>query len=214
MQYTENVIILAAGLGSRLGMDLPKCLVEIHDKKLIDYQLELLKNFKDIRIVTGFKEQEVINHVIKSRPDAVFVRNPDYITTNTTCSAHLAARHINKPFILMDGDIHISPETFHVFLEQCSRFPNSNIVCVTEARTEEPVYAHVVDGNIVKFSRDEKSEYEWSGVAYVATVDFMGPKDKYIYQMLEKKLPLKSCVLDVLEIDTPKDYDVAVKTLV
>ena len=36
MQYPKHAVILAAGLGSRLGLNIPKCLVEIDGKKIIE----------------------------------------------------------------------------------------------------------------------------------------------------------------------------------
>lgn len=117
MEYPKNAIILAAGLGSRLGMDTPKCLIEIHDKKLIDYQLDLLKNFDDVRVVVGFKEELVMDYISKKRPDCIFVRNPEYATTTNSCSAKLAAKHLKTPYIIIDGDIHISKTTFDDFLK-------------------------------------------------------------------------------------------------
>jgi len=50
--------------------------VQVDGHTLIDYQLDLLRDVPDVRIVVGFKEEEVIEHVRKKRPDAVFVRNP------------------------------------------------------------------------------------------------------------------------------------------
>jgi len=214
MQYPKNAVILAAGLGSRLGMDMPKCLVEINDKRLIDYQLDLLKDFDDIRVVVGFKEEAVMEHVSKRRPDCVFVRNPNYSTTSNSCSAKLAARHIKEPYIVLDGDIYISPESFDSFLQECVKYQHENIICATSTKTEEPVYIHIQDDHIVQFSRDKKSEYEWCGVAYINNIDFKNADIGYIYKILEQALPSKSFILDVVEIDTPHDYTEAVKYII
>ena len=78
MQNVEHVIISCAGLGSRLGLNKPKCLVEIGGRALIDYQLDLLKDIPDIRIVVGFMEEELIEHVRSIHPNVTFIRNPDY----------------------------------------------------------------------------------------------------------------------------------------
>lgn len=211
MEYPKNAIILAAGLGSRLGMDTPKCLIEVNGRKLIDYQLDLLQDFDDIRMVVGFKEEIVMEYVSQKRPDCIFVRNAEYATTTNSCSAKLAAKHLNEPYITLDGDIYISPETFAAFLEECAKNKNNNIICATRVKTEDPVYMHVKDDQVVAFSRDEKSLYEWSGVAYISSIDMKNVNAGYIYKVLEKALPCPSFVLDVYEIDTPHDYNEAVK---
>ena len=211
MEYPKNAVILAAGLGSRLGMDTPKCLVEIHGRKLIDYQLDLLKDFDDIRVVVGFKEELVMDYISQKRPDCIFVRNPEYATTTNSCSTKLAAKHITQPYIIIDGDIHISKTTFDDFLKKCAQNNKKNIICATKAKTEEPVYMHIKEDQVVKFSRDEKSNYEWSGVAYINNINLSDINAGYIYKVLEKSLPCPSFVLDVFEIDTPHDYNEAVK---
>ena len=73
MPVVEHVIIAVAGLGSRLGLGKPKCLVELEGRPIIEYQLKLLKNIPDIRIVIGFEEFEVINTIKKIRSDVTLL---------------------------------------------------------------------------------------------------------------------------------------------
>lgn len=59
-------LILAAGRGSRLGSitdETPKCLLEVKNKSLINYQIEALKraNCLDIAIVSGFMREKLAN---------------------------------------------------------------------------------------------------------------------------------------------------------
>jgi len=59
-----KVIILAAGQGTRLRPltdNKPKCMVELNNKPLIEYQLDLFKKFdiKNINIVTGYLEEKI-----------------------------------------------------------------------------------------------------------------------------------------------------------
>ena len=57
-----KAIILAAGRGSRMGsktQNSPKCFIKIFNKKLIEHQIDNLKNngIIDIAIVTGYKSE-------------------------------------------------------------------------------------------------------------------------------------------------------------
>lgn len=76
-----KVIILAAGQGTRLRPltnDRPKCMVKLNEKPLIQYQLDLFKEFaiNDINVVTGYLEEKIdFKNITK-------YYNPDYATTN------------------------------------------------------------------------------------------------------------------------------------
>jgi choline kinase len=212
MQSTKNAIILAAGMGSRLGMNQPKCLVEVHNKKIIDYQLELLRNFNDVRIVVGFKEEEVIDYVSKIRKDVVFVRNSQYNTTSNIFSAALATKHLTQPFFLLDGDVIINKNAFARFVKKCTE-SQDNIVGITETKTEEPVFVEVKNGYVSRFSVNYTTAYEWCGLAYFYNLKIESNYQGYIYKILEKNLPIKAYILEAYEIDTPYDYALAIKML-
>ena len=51
MQTTKSVIISCAGIGSRLGLGTTKALIKIDGKSIIQWQLELFQEVKDIRVV-------------------------------------------------------------------------------------------------------------------------------------------------------------------
>jgi choline kinase len=64
-----NAIIIAAGSGKRISDDvksIPKSLIYVNNKRIIDYQIEILNEFniKDILIITGnFHEKFDLNNV-------------------------------------------------------------------------------------------------------------------------------------------------------
>ncbi len=60
-----QVIVLAGGKAKRLGLDVPKCLLEISGKKLIDMSIEALvkEGFRDFVLMLGHKAEMVIDHV-------------------------------------------------------------------------------------------------------------------------------------------------------
>jgi choline kinase len=205
MQHIKQAIILAAGMGSRLGMDIPKCMVEIHGKKIIDYQMELLQGFDDIRLVVGFKEEKVLEYISKNYPNVICVRNPNYATTSNICSADLATRHLKGSCIFLDGDVLIERNSFADFLKVCWS-NDEDIIGITEAVTEEPVYAHLENDEVIKFSQSDRSSYEWCGVAYFKNMKFDSVKFGYIYRVLEVSLPTKYHILEAYEIDTPQDF--------
>lgn len=65
-----NILILAAGIGSRIGPEgkkIPKSLFKINSKKIIDYLIEMLikKKVKKINIMTGYKSNLIKRHLKK-----------------------------------------------------------------------------------------------------------------------------------------------------
>ncbi len=65
----KTAIILAGGKGTRLGDNYPpKALLKIHDKTLLEWQLELLKGF-DVVLALGHRAREVADFVKKKKFD-------------------------------------------------------------------------------------------------------------------------------------------------
>jgi len=204
----NHVVISAAGIGSRLGLDMPKCLVKLGKERLIYYLLNILEDVQNVRIVVGFKEKEVIEYVKRIRRDVVFVRNPDYNKTTNSYSLYLGSHDLNEPFITIDGDMIIDQKNFDLFRN--SVVPGKDLLGITKAKTEDAVFVKLDNkGCITEFSRDPISEYEWSGIACLSNIQIR-KEGKYIYQEIEPFLPIPSVEIDCWEIDTPTDLDLVV----
>jgi choline kinase len=208
MPLIKHAVISCAGLGSRLGMDIPKCLLPIGSNKLIDYILDLLEDIPSIRIVVGFKAQEVMDYVSKRRNDVIFVYNHNFASTSNTYSVYLATRHLKEPYLMVDGDLLIEKESFNTFISKISY--NKSLLGVTTAKTDDAVFTEVKDNQVCSFSRQPISKLEWSGIAYFADIS-MSENGKYVYQELEPCLPLTCHEIDCFEIDTQSDLDFAMK---
>lgn len=206
MQYIENVVIAAAGMGKRLGYGLPKALVEVGGRKIIEYQLDLLKNVKNIYIVVGFCDEEVINFVKNIRRDVIFVRNPDYKHTKTLESYYLASKLIAGGAVFMDGDMIIDQADFETFLNSCN--DEDMLVGVSKRITDVPVYAMIEDNRVSTFSYDGISEYEWANVVYINASAFSSGNEN-VFEYLNGFLPCKFICIDRVEVDTPEDLRVA-----
>lgn len=207
MQHIKHAVISAAGLGSRLGLNIPKCMIEIGGKKLIDYQLDLLINIPDVRIVVGFKELDIIKHVINIRNDITFIRNPNYASTSNAYSLHLATKHLKEPFVIIDGDLLINKISFYNFIQNCK---NKSLIGITKSKTEEAVFVDLLKNNEIKSFQINKAKYEWSGIAYLKDIN-ISKDGNYVFEQFIQHLPLKSHEIECYEIDTPKDLEQAVK---
>ena len=202
----DTVVICAAGLGSRLGLDMPKCMVKIGNHPLIYYLLEVLKDVKNIRMVVGFKEEEVIQYVKSIRDDVLFIRNKHYMSTTNAYSLYLGSHDLNSPFMNIDGDMYLTRENFNLFCSQIRE--NEDLIGVTKSYTEDAVFVKTdTFGKVIAFSREPISDLEWTGIAYFVNAKIT-KEGQYVYQEIEKFLPIQSVEIECFEIDTPKDLEV------
>jgi choline kinase len=207
MPSVKHVVIAAAGLGSRLGMGKPKCMVEVQGRPILAYLLDLLDDIEDVRFVIGFGEEQVMETVRKIRSDVIFVRNPNFHSTKTIDSYALGARGIKDSVLYMDADIIFEPASFSRFLSECSS--GEYLIGVTDAKTEDAVFVEVDDRKTVRsFSREKQSPLEWANIVYTPPAYFEG-KSGDVFQQLAKDLPLKSCYINSFEVDRLSDLEKA-----
>ncbi len=108
-----KAVILAAGVSRRLyplTYDMPKCLIKVGEKPIINHQLDSLKNsgINDIIIVVGYHREILIDHINTNYPDLNinFVINHHYFETNTAYSLQLCDEQVNNDqFILLNADV-------------------------------------------------------------------------------------------------------------
>jgi len=108
-----KAVILAAGVSRRLyplTYDIPKCLIKVGEKPIINHQLDSLKNsgIDKITIVVGYHRERLIDHINTHYPslDVDFVINHHYFETNTAYSLQLCDEFINdNQFILLNADV-------------------------------------------------------------------------------------------------------------
>ena len=99
-----NAIILAAGSGIRLDKhtkDIPKVLVDINGKSILERQISLLKShgINDITVVTGYKKEKF------TIGDLEYIFNPKYSETEQLTSMMTARRKISGDVLIIFGDI-------------------------------------------------------------------------------------------------------------
>ena len=198
-----SIIICCAGLGSRLEIGTTKALLDIHGKPLILHQLDLLKEFDDIRIVIGHQAKKVIDVVKAYRKDIMFVFNYEYANTGPAASLSKGLLGAREYIISMDGDLIIKPEDFQKFIEF-----EKECIAVSKIYSEYPIKVKIENGKVIKFKSN--SEFEWTGLAKVKTSRLQTATTN-IYDMLEPLLPLPTIYIESHGIDTKLDYNDTLK---
>lgn len=103
-----QAIIMAAGKGSRLGSlteNLPKSLLEIRGKRLLDINIAMLHKYGiwDITIVTGFRDEKFIE-ATRDIPGITLVYNPFYELANVIGSYYMGMKNLHDDFIYLHAD--------------------------------------------------------------------------------------------------------------
>lgn len=209
MSAIEHVVIAAAGLGSRLGHGLPKCLVELDGTTLIERQLALFAHIPDIRIVVGYMEQAVMDAVNRLSRNVVFVRNPDFRTTTTQDSYALGASGLSGQCVYLDADIVFDPRTLRAFLDEA--LDVGVTIGITAAKTDDAVFvdADGEQGHLMRvsgFSRERASGYEWANIV-VAPADTFHQGRGAVFESLAECLPIAAKIITSYEIDTEQDLE-------
>ena len=99
-----KVIILAAGRGTRLGYhtkEIPKGLVDVNGKSIIERQIELFKKngITEIVIVRGYKREKFCWN------DVTFIDNEDFANNNQLASLVLAQNMVSGNVLILFGDL-------------------------------------------------------------------------------------------------------------
>ena len=154
-----QVVILAAGMGTRLGKPWPKPLTPLADgRSIMQQQLEnVAQVFGDearTTIVVGFK----MEMIMEAHPNAIFVYNEIYDQTNTSKSLLKALRASHDSGVLwLNGDVVFDSRVLERVADRIRG--EKSFVCVNTSATAEEEVKYTVDarGNINALSKQVKN---------------------------------------------------------
>jgi choline kinase len=171
---TTQVIILAAGMGTRLGRPFPKPLTRLRSGRSImrqqfDNVVAGLSDDTRVTVVVGFK----MDMIMEEFPDALFVYNENYSETNTSQSLRKGlASTVEGGVLWMNGDVVFDPAILAAVGELMA--DGQSFVCVnTEAVGDEEVkYTTDAEGCIRELSKQVLGGLgEAVGINYVSAAD-------------------------------------------
>tara|TARA_Y100000401_G_scaffold71681_1_gene57736 strand:+ start:361 stop:1515 length:1155 start_codon:yes stop_codon:yes gene_type:complete len=192
-----NILVPMAGLGSRFikeGFKVPKQIINIKDKHLIDISLDCL-NYKDCNLIFVLRDEHVYNHhmdelLMKKFGDDISIVVLDQLTDGSVCSCLFAESLIDNdsPLVIHTLDIEFRP----VFDPHVMEILDADGLILTfKSNSTNYSYAQLdKDGNVIKTA--EKKAI--SPNACVGIYGFKKGSDfcKYAREMIERDLRTKN----------------------
>ncbi len=171
---TLQIVILAAGMGSRLGRSLPKPLTELNDgRSIMQQQHDNIRAAfgQEARITTvvGYRAETIVD----AFPDVHYVYNDRYDQTNTSKSLLRALKATGKGGVLwMNGDVVFDPRVLGraiPLIQQDRSFVTVNTAKVSD---EEVKYTVNAAGHIHELSKTVADGIgEAVGINFISAAD-------------------------------------------
>jgi choline kinase len=169
-----KIIILAAGIGSRLGNPFPKPLTPLKNgKSIMKMQTDNISskyNVDDINVVVGFKKDLIMERF----PELMYIYNPFFDRTNTSKSLLQALKkHRDKSVLWFNGDVVFDEKILDVLNPYIEA--NKSFVAVNTSKVaEEEVKYTLKDGYINELSKTVKNGLgEAVGINFISSNDIL-----------------------------------------
>lgn len=220
-----KIVILAAGMGSRLGNPMPKPLTLLgNGQSIMGLQCKNVSKYfdlNDLMVVVGFKKDAIM----EAFPDSLYLYNPDFDQTNTSKSLLKALKKAQGEHVLwMNGDVVFDANLFDLVLSHIEA--GKSFVCVnnSECGDEEVKYSLDPDGSIDEISKQVRpAKGEAVGINFIVQEDlpFLVKRleecdnndyfERGIELMIQKDrrkvYPIDISSYDCMEVDFKEDID-------
>jgi len=170
-----QIVILAAGMGSRLGRSLPKPLTELGDgRSIMQQQHDNIRSAfgDDARITTvvGYRAETIV----EAFPDVDYVYNARYDQTNTSQSLLRALKATGRGGVLwMNGDVVFDPRVLGRALSLIERDKSFVTVNTAKVSDEEVKYTVDAEGFIKELSKTVRG-----GIGEAVGINYISSRDK------------------------------------
>jgi choline kinase len=155
-----QAVILSAGIGSRLlplTREIPKCLVEVGGRSILDHQLEALHaaGVDGAVIVGGYRYRQIGAHLARVKPPLPvrLVFNPFWSVASSIGSVWMARDLLGARFCLMNGDTVFAADLIAAAVDA----PGDGVGLLVEplrAATLDDMLVTVANGQVCAVAKD------------------------------------------------------------
>jgi choline kinase len=171
-----KIIILAAGIGSRLGNPFPKPLTILKNgKSIMQMQIDNIASRYDIdniNVVIGFKKDLIMERF----PELTYIYNPFFDRTNTSKSLLKALKkHKDEAVLWFNGDVVFDEKLLDIlnpYMEE-----NQSFVAVNTSKVAEEEVKYTLKNGFI----DELSKTVKKGLGEAVGINFISSNDIKIF---------------------------------
>jgi choline kinase len=196
----NTVVINAAGTGSRIGLNIPKSMIQVNGKSLIQRQLDQLCDVENIIAVVGFRGRELSDLIWQIRRDVTIVINHNYQRTGSAESFVLGSKIATSRVLSLDGDLLVETSDLSAFVNS-----NEDLVGVAQQKSKLPVLVEIQNSAAQNMGFDLISDKEWTGLLSIERKKALNLGSAHIFEGLKQFLPIKTMAINCFEIDEPED---------
>lgn len=178
-----EVIILAAGLGSRLGKGIPKCLTVMNNgKTILQMQVENIRKIfghVKISVIVGFKGETIEEYAATHNLNLNIIYNTAYDMVNTSKSLLHGLKFVNKNngVLWMNGDVVFSS---NILLNSVKLIHNNvNFVTVNTENVSDEEIKYTIDSEGYINNISKKVAYA-DALGEAVGINFINMKDTHI----------------------------------
>ena len=186
-----KALILAAGIGRRLKISIPKIMLKIGNKTLLERHLNNLINLgiSNIGIVIGYKSKTIKNFIkkIDKKKNIMIFKNTKFRQGSIVSLVSASSFFKNKDrLILMDGDVLYDKKILEKLIN--SKKNNCLLIDKNFEEGDEPVKVCIKKNKILDFGKIVNDNYDYQG----ESVGFFNFSNKASIKFLNKsKLLMK-----------------------
>ncbi|NND78477.1 MAG: phosphocholine cytidylyltransferase family protein [Maribacter sp.] len=167
-----KIVILAAGIGSRLGNPFPKPLTPLNNgKSIMGMQIDNLSSkfsIDDISIVVGFKKDLIMERF----PEVTYIYNPFFDRTNTSKSLFKALKKNKGQSVLwLNGDVVFDAKLLQELIPYIQK--EQSFVAVNKSKVAEEEVKYTLKNNFI----DQLSKTVKNGLGEAVGINFIAAKD-------------------------------------
>ncbi|MBT8245540.1 MAG: phosphocholine cytidylyltransferase family protein [Winogradskyella sp.] len=177
-----KIIILAAGIGSRLGNPFPKPLTPLKNgKSIMKMQTDNISSrfdVDDINVVVGFKKDLIMERF----PELTYVYNPFFDRTNTSKSLLKALKkNKDKSVLWFNGDVVFDEKILDILIPYIK--DNQSFVAVNTSKVAEEEVKYTLKNDYI----NELSKTVVNGLGEAVGINFISSNDieKFINRLEE-----------------------------